>query len=793
MTAPVPASQPTDTYSAFTADLDFSLDEFQQQACAAIDADHSVLVAAPTGAGKTVVAEYAIHTAMREANAKVFYTAPMKALSNQKFIELTERYGADAVGLLTGDTNINPRARIVVMTTEVLRNMLYADSDLLPNLAFVVLDEVHYLADRFRGAVWEEVIIHLPERVRLVALSATVSNAEEFGDWIQTVRGDTEVIVSEDRPVPLEQHVLIQGDLVELFADAGTSDSVNPELVRLAKYGGRAPVSNRDRRGRQRGGGVHRVRREEVVRLLESHQLLPAIFFIFSRAGCDGAVEQVVRSGLRLTDRDERTQIREFAEERCRSIPDRDRAILGYWSWLEALQRGVAAHHAGMLPIFKEVVEELFRRRLLRVVFATETLSLGINMPARTVVLEKLQKFNGESRVQITPGEYTQLTGRAGRRGIDVEGHSVICWHDGLEPGTVGSLASKRSYPLKSSFRPTYNMAVNLIAQFGRQRTRDILESSFAQFQADRAVLAMARTVREQEASLAGYAESMECERGDFSDYAGVRRELTDLERKSNQVGSMSRAKRDKRQKRIAELHRRMRQHPCHGCPDRESHARWAERWWRLKRETDQLRRRISSRTSAVAAVFDRVTDVLASLDYVRSDADGEPQLTDDGHVLSRVYGERDLLVSECLRNGLWDDLDGASLAAMVSCLLFEPKRDSAEYAQQYLPRGPFRRALTETVNVWSVLDDLEERHRLSRSEPPSTALAPAVHLWARGADLDRVLIEADMAAGDFVRWCRQIIDLLDQISGIASPTMSKTARAGIEAIRRGIVGYASV
>lgn len=786
-------SATSDAYSAFTAELDFSLDEFQSRACTAIDADHSVLVAAPTGAGKTIVAEYAIHVAMRQANAKVFYTAPMKALSNQKFTELMERYGADSVGLLTGDTNINPRARIVVMTTEVLRNMLYADSDLLPNLAFVVLDEVHYLADRFRGAVWEEVIIHLPEKVRLISLSATVSNAEEFGDWIQTVRGDTEVIVSEDRPVPLDQHVMIQGDLVELFAGGGAADRVNPELVRLAKYGGRAPTSKRDRQIRQRGRRVHRIRREEVVRLLDGHQLLPAIYFIFSRAGCDGAVEQVLRSGLRLTDKDERTLIREFAEERCRNIPDRDRSILGYWSWLDALQRGVAAHHAGMLPVFKEVVEELYRRRLLRVVFATETLSLGINMPARTVVLEKLEKFNGESRVRITPGEYTQLTGRAGRRGIDVEGHSVICWQDGLEPGAVGSLASKRSYPLTSSFRPTYNMAVNLIAQFGRIRTREILESSFAQFQADRAVLSLARTVREQEESLKGYAESMACERGDFADYARLRRELTDLERKSTHVQSMSRAKRDKRQKRVSELQQRIRQHPCHGCPDRESHARWAERWWRLRRETDQLKRQIASRTNAVAAVFDRVTDVLSELDYVRADPDGEPTLTDDGHVLSRVYGERDLLVTECLRNGLWDHLDGASLAAMVSCLLFEPKRDSSEYAQQYLPRGPFRKALTETTQVWMVLDDLEERHRLNRSEPPSTGLAPAIHMWARGEELDRVLVEADLSAGDFVRWCRQIIDLLDQISGIAAPEMTATSRSAIDAVRRGIVAYASV
>ena len=252
------------------------------------------------------------------------------------------------------------------------------------------------------------------------------------------------------------------------------------------------------------------MERSELVRLLESKHLLPAIFFVFSRVGCDAAVGQVLRSDVRLTEKWERDEIRALAEERCRAIADADLGVLGYWGWLEGLERGVAAHHAGMLPTFKEVVEELFQRKLLKVVFATETLALGVNMPARTVVLEKLEKFNGEARVPITPGEYTQLTGRAGRRGIDVEGHSVIQWAAGLDPQAVASLASRRSYPLVSSFRPTYNMAVNLIQQFGRDRTREILESSFAQFQADRAVVDLARKAREQEKSLAGYAEAMQ-------------------------------------------------------------------------------------------------------------------------------------------------------------------------------------------------------------------------------------------------------------------------------------------
>ena len=776
----------------------FDLDPFQREACASLEDGHSVLVAAPTGAGKTIVAAFAVALAMRHPSAKVFYTTPMKALSNQKYQEFADEYGTDAVGLLTGDTNVNAGARVVVMTTEVLRNMLYAESDLLADLAYVVMDEVHYLADRFRGAVWEEVIIHLPAEVRLVSLSATVSNAEEFGDWLQAVRGDTDVIVSESRPVPLEQHVLVRQRLVDLFESAarGAANRVNPELVQMARLGGRPSGSRQfSDRGRRRGRGrpdMDRLDRPEVVRLLDDRNLLPAIVFVFSRAGCDQAVSQVLRSGIRLTEAHEREQIRRVAEERCRTIADEDLAVLGYWEWLEGLQRGVAAHHAGLLPAFKEVVEELFQRKLVKVVFATETLALGINMPARTVVLERLEKFNGEARVPITPGEYTQLTGRAGRRGIDVEGHCVIQWRDGLDPQAVAALASRRSYPLNSSFRPTYNMAVNLIAQFGRDRTREILESSFAQFQADRAVVDLARTVRKQEESLAGYERAMQCHLGDFAEYAALRRELSDLERKGARAGSQSAAAREARSRELADLRRRMKKHPCHGCAEREQHARWAERWWRLKRETDALTRQIRTRTGAVATVFDRVTEVLVELGYL-ADRDGSLAPTRPGRVLARIYGERDLLVAECLRLGVWAQLDAPGLAAMICALVFEPRRDEPNPAERFLPRGAFREALQKTEELWARLDDLEREHRLPGSEPLATALCVAMHQWASGRPLAAVLAEADLPAGDFVRWAKQVIDLLDQLSGVATGPLAPVARDALVAVRRGIVAYSGV
>ncbi len=799
---------------AFAERQRFDLDPFQIEACQSLEDGHGVLVAAPTGAGKTIVGEFAIHLAMQTPGEKAFYTTPMKALSNQKFRELVEVYGPDDVGLLTGDTNINGNARIVVMTTEVLRNMLYAQSDALRGLRYVVMDEVHYLADRFRGPVWEEVILHLPSDVRLVALSATVSNAEEFGDWLDTVRGDTDVIVSEIRPVPLEQHVLVRDDLLPLFDDrAGIATAqVNQELMRIRSFTGSRYDNNRraqqyvsDRhRGRQgqrpqRGGKtpqprrIERMDRPDVVRLLERSNLLPAIFFIFSRVGCDAAVAQVRRAGIRLTTPEERAEIREIVADRTRSLREEDLAVLGFWEWRDDLERGIAAHHAGLLPAFKEVVEELFQRKLVKVVFATETLALGINMPARTVVLEKMEKFNGEARVAITSGEYMQLTGRAGRRGIDVEGHAVVQWTEGMDPQAVAALASRRTYPLNSSFRPTYNMAVNLIDRFGRDRAREILESSFAQFQADRAVVGIARKVREAEESLEGYLKAMTCEHGNFLEYSGIRRELADLEKKNRVDGNGSRAAREKRQRQIKALRTRMQRHPCHACPDREAHARWAERYWKLKRETDRMRKQIATRTGTVARIFDRVIEVLEVLGYVTGHGD-VLELTDAGRTMRRIYGERDLLVAEALRQDLWRSLDAPSLAAMASCLVYEPRRDEQNMGERGLPRGAFRIAYDKTTRLWAELDDIEQEHHLPGSEPLAPGLAVAMHSWARGGSLDRVLIDADMAAGDFVRWAKQTIDLLDQLSITAEDDeLARTARRALDGVRRGIVAYSGL
>ena len=529
-----------------------------------------------------------------------------------------------------------------------------------------------------------------------------------------------------------------------------------------------------------------------------------------------------------------------------------------------------------MLPTFKEVVEELFQQGLVKAVFATETLALGINMPARSVVLERLTKWNGEAHADITPGEYTQLTGRAGRRGIDVEGHAVVIWHPGLEPRSLAGLASTRTYPLRSSFRPSYNMAVNLVAQLGRHAAREILETSFAQFQADRAVVGLAAQVRRNEEALDGYRRSMTCHLGDFDEYARLRRRLGDRERELTRDGSARRRSQaaaslatlrvgdiifvpsgrhtgpavvldpglrdpgdeprpfvltvDRQVRRLSAadvgapvepvgrlripasfsarsahsrrdlasalrektkgvhapgrprgrsqaadddeiraLRTALRHHPCHGCDEREVHARWAERYHRLRAETDALERRVEGRSNSIAREFDRVCALLSRLGYLAGEGD-HATVTPPGRMLARLYTELDLLAAECLREGLWDDLTPPELAAVCAALVYE-SRSPEEPAPPRLPGGRTRDVLDRMTRLWGELDELEKEHHLRFLREPDLHFSWAAHRWASGHRLEAVLADTDLSPGDFVRWCKQLVDLLGQVAEAAAGT----------------------
>lgn len=856
--------------------LPFALDRFQLEAIAALDADRSVLVAAPTGAGKTVVADHAVAKALRQGT-KAFYTTPIKALSNQKYRDLVARYGPARVGLLTGDTARNGSAPVVVMTTEVLRNMIYAASPALSGLRYVVLDEIHFLQDTYRGPVWEEVIIHLPPEVRLVCLSATVSNAAELAEWITTVRGPVDTVVELRRPVALENRYLV-GDrndralhLLPILVDGRP----NPDGSRLDDPGSQR--HGRPGRPRRR---YYTPRRLEVIDGFVDDAMLPAIVFIFSRAACDDARDEVFDSGVRLTSVHERARIREIVDRCTAALSDRDLDALGFGRFLGALEAGIAAHHAGMVPAFKEAVEACFTEGLTKVVFATETLALGVNMPARSVVIERLTKFGGERREALTPAEYTQLTGRAGRRGIDPIGYAVVLWSPFVSFDQVAALAASRSFSLRSAFRPTYNMAANLVARHSPEQARHLLDLSFAQFQVDRAVVEGEARLERVRDRLERLRREATCEHGDVGEY---RRLLADRPRTPTPAGLGASARIDASMAELspgdvvvldgrpmavlslsirrghprlsaidaagavgtftaadldeplwarlrlplpvpyAPRDRSFRQrvsaslreaglrpgpkrgsggparsarvpvgsldipataadHPVARCPRRSEHLRAAVQAERVQRELDDLDDRTRLRTGGLSSQFDRVLAILRARGHVAG-----WELTGRGQLLARTYHEADLLVAEALADGLLDDLRPAELAGVASCFGYEHRGRDAPPPPVF-PSPLVRHRFEELAQRSDRLAEQEEEAGLPRTRAPDPGLIGALHAWAQGAELEPILRGAALSGGDFVRNVRQCVDLLGQLTAAAAPATSRTARAAMAALDRGVV-----
>ncbi len=820
---------------------DFTLDRFQEEAIAAVDAGRSVLVAAPTSSGKTVVAEHAVDAALR-AGGRAFYTAPIKALSNQKFRDLGDLFGVDRVGLMTGDQVVAPDAPAVVMTTEVLRNMLYAGSDALDALRWVVLDEVHFLEDPYRGAVWEEVVLNLAPEVGIVALSATVSNAEELGDWLRTVRGATDVVVERQRPVRLRSHYLVgqrggRGRPRRLHrVDLRRSG-------RAAQAGRRFDVEGHQRHGRGRPGGWVTPRRHEVLHELSEAGMLPAIHFIFSRAGCDEARDQVVRDGVQLNDPDEAGAVEAHVRARLADVPEDDLGALGVDGWLEGLRRGVAAHHAGLVPLFKEVTEELFAAGLLKLVYATETLALGVNLPARSVVVDRLTKFTGETHEVLTPGQFTQLSGRAGRRGLDVEGHALVCWSPFIGYEKVAALADSRDFVLRSAFRPTYNMVANLVDGRTREEAVDLLSQSFAQFQVDRRVGERRRRDEDRRAEAERLRRNLADRRrsvpsGRPLDPADLRPgDVVDLDDGHVHVvlsvgqrsGGRNRIRTLDGGGRVAtvddadlvappllvgsvempapflpddpvfrrEVRARLRALVPDGLPDGRPGGRPGGGGAGGSARRDDQRRlaRLERQLAASAATApDTDSDLAARLDAAhrvleaRGMADGW-RLTQRGSVLTSIHHEADLLAAEALGDGLLDGLGPAMMAAVVSCLTYR-KRGPGEsagvrLAGEYPDRVAALTALAGRIGVAERAVGLDPR------DDPDPGFGHVVHAWASGAGLDEVL-DDDLPGGEFVRNVRLVADLLRQVAAVAPPDVAAVAVAAGEAVDRGVVAMSS-
>jgi superfamily II RNA helicase len=700
----------TDYRSQFVEGLGFGLDPFQVDAINAIDEHVNVLVSAPTGSGKTLVANYAIGRIL-ERGERAFYTTPLKALSNQKYNELSAIYGSECVGLLTGDTSINHGANVIVMTTEVLRNMLLTESNQLKKLGLVILDEVHYLQDPFRGGVWEEVIILTPTAVRFVALSATIGNADFIGGWFDEVRGPTAIVVEKTRPIQLHNHLAIVrrgqpgAEIIDLLEGQRLSDEsrrIDNMMKATRKF--RPGPKWKGPKTSAPPSPFRAPRRSELLIALEHQDLLPVIVFIFSRAACDDAMHQCRRDGLLFTSPEERMEIERIAQSRLSGFSDDDLKALEYSDFLDCVRRGIAAHHAGMVPAFREIVEACFEANLLAVVFATETLALGVNMPARSVALERFSKYSDVGRRFLTSSEFSQLTGRAGRRGLDDEGHAIVCFATEVALHDIGRVALAPPSDLHSSFRPTYNFTANLINHFEFETALEVVQRSFAQYEADHRP-------------------------------TGSKRPLGD--------------------QMVARHH------------------------------------------------------VLEELGY----ANGW-RLTASGQLLRSIYHECDLLIAESINAGVFEGLEAAQLAGLLSCFVFESKRsarapNAAKHVTTKKTRslndrlGQERRVnindrLAEIAMIGARLREIESRFKVPTAKEPDGKFATTIAAWARGASLSTVLDLADVeigqtSPGDFVRNAKQVADLCEQLARMSHlPHVADVAAEARDAVLRSVVTGAS-
>ena len=839
----------TSVRPGFLARLDYQPDAFQVRAMDSIDADASVLVAAPTGSGKTLIAEYGIERA-RSQGRRAFYTTPIKALSNQKFRDLGELYGVHNVGLVTGDNAVNADAPIVVMTTEVLRNMIYASSSRLDSLGVVVLDEVHYLQDTYRGPVWEEVIIQLDPEVQLVCLSATVSNADEVAEWLSTVRGRTDVVVETTRPIELVNHFAVFDKATgrtEIFPTVVAGEP-NRQVQRLMSNGRPQSGSDRRRHGPKRFGPPTRP---EIVDLLSDQDMLPAIVFIFSRAQCEDAVDSCMRAGIVLTTAEEEDTIVSIVERHCEGLSNDDRDALGYHRFLDDIGTGISCHHAGMIPMFKEAVEECFVRGLVKVVFATETLAVGINMPARAVVIEKLTKYTGEHHQLLRASEFTQLTGRAGRRGLDEIGHAVSVWNPFVSFDQVAGLALSRSFRLTSAFRPTFNMAVNMVRNHSRSGAMHILNLSFAQFQADRDVVTSEAALERKRRELAllerdnvhaiddepddAPASSVETEIAlrtlrpgdvvvfDASNLRGRGLVLSSAARRSGMKISVLTPTR----KTVEITARDLRSVPVRGGhvdlpvpfeptktefvreavarlvkarvddvhqrPVEQTEARErqdaplsARHVKRLRREIEQMQERARNRSGSVGARFNDVVELLEELGHIE-----DWSLTPKGNVLAGIFHESDLLIVEAMGNGVLRNLSVVDLVAVLSTLVFEPRGGDSGGPTRW-PNDTVRQRFKRIEKISLRLQDAQRSRGLHQHRAPHGGIAHETAAWAAGRPLSRIL-DADLTPGDFVRCMRQLIDLLRQIAMTTDDAdLHDTAEQAIQSINRGVVAAAA-
>jgi ATP-dependent RNA helicase HelY len=778
----------------FEATLPFKLDGFQREAIEKLDRGRGgVLVSAPTSSGKTVVAEYAIFRALR-AGSKVIYTTPLKALSNQKYHDFVREYGEPTVGLVTGENTINADAPVVVMTTEILRNLIYEDLQRLDMVSHVVLDEVHYIDDFPRGSVWEEIVIQAPNSIKLVGLSATIGNFREIADWMAENRGGMETVFHDVRPVELKLWLAINNRFLPLFKGDGGIDQRT-----WSKAAEEEEAS-------YRVGRYSRLPSNDLLHVIEELKrgdMLPSIYFIFSRRGCREALQRCAYHELDLTTAAEKEAIDIVAAERLQALTDHDEETL-FRRMVDArlLRRGLAEHHAGLLPYHKEMVEELFQRGLIKVVFATETLSLGINMPARGVVVSSFTKFDGTNFSNLTTGELTQLMGRAGRRGIDVIGHGVILKESDVEVGTIYEVAMGPTLVVESKFLPSYNMALNLLRIYTPEQAEGLMQRSFGQFQkrlAEDKTRERLVNVRTRLADIKQMWDDREFSIADVEQYFKLedrRRSIRiELKRLRREAGAERRGKRGKHMRALGSAGRLVQrlEVEAKGLLDRQHKLKvvrsprlgeYLQKYSEirtLQKELDGGERELSGQMDEYARKLRRLCRILTEAGFLAHD-----KPTDKGLFASRIYGENTILVAEAVWLGWLEGLAPEELCAVLVMLAVEDRERGRDRGQ---PRGPRRYptpAIAQTARLVRSLyfrfADIESDLDEPNLRQPSHDYIDFAYRWATGEPLDKIPLPPSVDIGDAIKAMKSLYSLVRQLEWAVrqakSPLFETVARA---------------
>ena len=756
----------------------FELDEFQKDACKCIENRESVVVCAPTGAGKTVIAEYAIQLAL-ENGERIFYTTPLKALSNQKFYDFSRKYGAEKVGLLTGDTSINRNGQIVVMTTEVFRNMLYCTNfgsitDNMQSVKYVVLDEVHYMNDEQRGTVWEESIIYCPTDVQIIALSATVANAKQLTEWINTVHSKTTLIDTDFRPVPLRYY----------YFDSSQPDKLLPLIAPNGGLNKKIRPEKRDFRRGPRGKSQQKSHVKDVIRNLYNNDMLPAIYFTFSRRKCDEQMEKCV--SLELVTQEEQSKIKEVIDEFLAENP-----YLYNNKHIEFLMQGVASHHAGLLPGWKLLVEKLFQQGLIKVVFATETLAAGINMPARSTVISSISKRTDSGHRTLTPSEFLQMSGRAGRRGMDEVGYVTIVGTPYQSPQEVADLVLSDANPLESRFAPSYSMVLNLLQRFTIDEAKELILKSFGYFSSNTRLAGLQLLIDENNRKLKEAAQFVcpyKYTTDDLREFNKVRDNYVQNRRIMKTIYKQEKNKKRPLPQEAAEFEKfvktllnKMHSFKCGQCNRYKKHMKEIELLERFEKRGNMLQKEMDNQKDIFWNKFISHRNVLAEYEYLKGDYP-----TEKGKTASQIRSENELFLSEIIFSKVLENLTPAELASVICAVTTEDLRVECGLG---LPLSPnVRKTLNKIKDIRRKLEKVQKDNDIEDVMYINSYFSPLIELWISGSEWEEIMNYAgDMGEGDIVRCFKRVVDVLRQFTTIEniSEALVYTSRDAINSILR--------